>query len=130
MRIAACAFTTVVVGVAGSGSAQPKSPGKPTPQKIFSLVVVVNDPSGKPVAAARVSVTSGSTPTRYGLSDQAGEARFDGLPSGTTRVQVIADGFEVYGRDLLGPSTRLVVTLAKSATLSDYEPDPTEAQRR
>ena len=65
---------------------------------------VVRDYNGKPVRNASVILhpidKEGKQRGGYQLkTDQEGKTSFDGVPYGTLRIQVLAQGFQTYGQD-------------------------------
>lgn len=87
-------------GLAALGWAQ----GKPE-QYASVKFVVVKERNGKPVRNASVILHEVSKKGKQGKgglqlkTDSDGKTRFDGLPYGKVRVQVIARGFQTYGED-------------------------------
>ena len=67
--------------------------------------LVIKDYSGKPIRNASVvmhPVEKNGKQSKGGLqikTDPDGKARFDGVPYGKLRVQVIAPGYRTYGED-------------------------------
>ena len=67
--------------------------------------VVLKDYNGKPIRNAGVvmhPVNEKGKQSRGGLelkTDAEGRASFDGVPYGTLRVQVLAQGFQTFGED-------------------------------
>jgi hypothetical protein len=74
------------------------------PQSALSFVVLKDD-TGKPVRNAAVvlhPVGQHGKQAKTGFelkSDNDGKTHFDGIPFGTWRVQVIANGFQTFGSD-------------------------------
>ena len=62
----------VVLTGASVASAQPPA----------TITGVVSDPTGAPVAAARVELAGGASPARSAMSDAAGRYRFDSVAPG------------------------------------------------
>ncbi len=65
---------------------------------------VIRDYNGKPVRNASVILhpidKEGKQRGGYQLkTDQEGKTSFDGVPYGTLRIQVLAQGFQTYGQD-------------------------------
>jgi len=75
----------------------------------YALVkfLVVKDVNGKPIRNASVilhEVDKKGRQERGGLqlkTDNEGRTKYDGVPYGTVRVQVIARGFQTYGQDVV-----------------------------
>jgi Carboxypeptidase regulatory-like domain len=67
--------------------------------------LVIKDYNGKPIRNASVvmhPVEKNGKQSRGGLqikTDPDGKARFDGVPYGKLRVQVLAEGFQTFGED-------------------------------
>ena len=66
--------------------------------------LVIRDYNGKPVRNASVILhpidKEGKQRGGYQLkTDQEGKTSFDGVPYGTLRIQVLAQGFQTYGQD-------------------------------
>jgi hypothetical protein len=97
--IIAIVLGLVVFGVVGILSAQDDEPSS------SMHFMVVKDYNGKPIANAAVilhPVNTKGKQARGGMelkTDHAGQTRFDGIPYGTLRVQVIAQGFQTFGED-------------------------------
>ncbi len=74
------------------------------PQSSLSFVVLKDD-TGKPIRNAAVvlhPVGQHGKQAKSGFelkSDNDGKTHFDGIPYGTWRIQVIADGFQTFGDD-------------------------------
>ncbi|MFZ0314870.1 MAG: carboxypeptidase-like regulatory domain-containing protein [Candidatus Korobacteraceae bacterium] len=74
------------------------------PQSSLSFVVLKDD-NGKPIRNAAVvlhPVGQHGKQAKGGFelkTDNDGKTHFDGIPYGTLRVQVIADGFQTFGSD-------------------------------
>ena len=103
-------------GAESAVAAPASSAGKPSDT---SLVVRVRDRDGKPVRGASVWVRSGESWIE-GQSDRSGNADFDGLKTGSTRVQVVATGWNSSGSsvDLDGGEVTLDVALERRAAPS------------
>lgn len=79
------------------------------PKDKFASVkfVVVKDRNGKPVRNASIvlhAVNEDGEQEKGGLqlkTDQEGMTKYDGIPYGRVRVQVIARGFQTYGEDIV-----------------------------
>lgn len=99
-RLLLIPFSVVVIAATLMGSAK-KDEG---PQSSLSFVVLKDD-SGKPIRNAAVvlhPVGQHGKQAKSGFelkSDNDGKTHFDGIPYGTWRVQVIADGFQTFGND-------------------------------
>jgi hypothetical protein len=97
--IIAIVLGLVVFGVVGILSAQDDEPSS------SMHFMVVKDYNGKPIANAAVilhPVNTKGKQARGGMelkTDHEGQTRFDGIPYGTLRVQVIAQGFQTFGED-------------------------------
>jgi hypothetical protein len=74
------------------------------PQSALSFVVLKDD-TGKPIRNAAVvlhPVGQHGKQAKSGFelkTDNDGKTHFDGIPFGTWRIQVIADGFQTFGGD-------------------------------
>jgi hypothetical protein len=74
------------------------------PQSSLSFVVLKDD-TGKPIRNAAVvlhPVGQHGKQAKGGFelkTDNDGKTHFDGIPYGTLRIQVIADGFQTFGGD-------------------------------
>ncbi|HVO62253.1 MAG TPA: carboxypeptidase-like regulatory domain-containing protein [Terriglobales bacterium] len=91
--------------------------------------LVIRDYNGKPVRNASVilhPVDEGQQ-TRGGFqlkTDSEGRTSFEGVPYGTLRVQVLAQGFQTFGEDyqINQPTTQITVKLKRpSGQYSVYE---------
>ncbi len=80
----------VVLTGASVASAQPPA----------TITGVVSDPTGAPVAAARVELAGGASPARSAMSDAAGRYRFDSVAPGEYRLRVTAPGFQASERPI------------------------------
>lgn len=96
----------LAVGVAAGD--KKKTPEKFPKDKFASVkFVVVKDRNGKPVRNASVvlhAVNEDGEQEKGGLqlkTDQEGVTKYDGIPYGRVRVQVIARGFQTYGEDIV-----------------------------
>src|ERR1700730_5202086 len=77
-----------------------------------SIAGVVTDPSGAPLAEAKVTATSPALVVAQStLTDSQGGYRFPSLPPGTYDVAVEAPGFAVLKRD------SIVITAGFNATI-------------
>jgi hypothetical protein len=91
-----------ILAMAGAAFGQKDKDEEPTSWLNF---VVVKEDNGKPVRNAAVimhPVTSHGKQGKGGMelkTDLDGKADFDGIPYGTLRVQVLAQGFQTYGED-------------------------------
>src|SRR6185369_8613796 len=63
-----------------------------------SVLLLVRDPSGAPVAGAAASVISSTLPPRDAFTDDQGRARFDDLTPGVYLVTVNSDAFLPFER--------------------------------
>jgi len=79
----------------------PATPKADAPAKTTVVVLrgVVRTPSEEPLPGATVSVTANGKTIATGVTDASGSFGFGGLPAGTYRVQVAADGFDGYASD-------------------------------
>jgi len=92
------------------------------PQQTADLkFVVLKDDNGKPVRNASVvlhQLDARGRQERGGLelkTDAEGRASYDGIPYGKLRIQVIAPGFQTYGKDhdINQPEQELVIKLKR-----------------
>jgi hypothetical protein len=91
--------------------------------------LVIRDYNGKPVRNASVilhPVDEGQQ-SRGGFqlkTNSEGRTSFEGVPYGTLRVQVLAQGFQTFGEDyeIKGPTTEITIKLKRpSGQYSVYE---------
>ena len=90
------------------------------PQSALSFVVLKDD-TGKPIRNAAVvlyPVGQHGKQAKSGFelkSDNDGKTHFDGIPYGTWRVQVIANGFQTFGDDynINQPAQEITVRLKR-----------------
>jgi hypothetical protein len=83
--------------------------------------LVIRDTNGKPVRAASVvlhPVNRKGKQARGGFelkTDNDGKTEFEGVPYGTMRIQVLAQGFQTYGEDYVidKPGMNIVVKLKR-----------------
>jgi hypothetical protein len=82
--------------------------------------VVIRDYNGKPVRNASVILhpidKEGKQRGGYQLkTDPEGKTGFDGVPYGTLRIQVLAQGFQTYGQDyeINQPTTNVTIKLKR-----------------
>lgn len=82
--------------------------------------VVLRDYNGKPVRNASVILhpidKEGKQRGGYQLkTDPEGKTGFDGVPYGTLRIQVLAQGFQTYGQDfdINQPTTNVTIKLKR-----------------
>jgi hypothetical protein len=99
--------------------------------------MVIRDYNGKPIANAAVilhPVTTKGKQSKGGMelkTDHEGQTRFDGIPYGTLRVQVIAQGFQTFGEDydVNKPAIDVTIKLKRpQGQYSVYEPKKDEAK--
>ena len=95
--------------------------------------LVVKDSNGKPVKNAAVvlhPVTKKGKQERGGMelkTDPDGRTGFDGIPYGSLRVQVLAQGFQTFGQDydVNKPDMEIKIALKRPAgQYSVYENHP------
>ena len=85
--------------------------------------MVLRDTNGKPIRAASVvlhPVSKKGKQARGGFelkTDNDGKTEFEGVPYGTMRIQVLAQGFQTYGEDYVidKPNMDIVVKLKRPA---------------
>ena len=65
-------------------------------QQTGSLLFEVSNPSGQPVAGAKISISSAKVPGTERVTDEFGSARFLLLPPGTFKATVTADGYNTH----------------------------------
>jgi hypothetical protein len=86
----------------GGAAAQREPEEEPT--AILNFIILKED-NGKPVRNAAVIMHSVNSHGKQGRGDLElktdldGKTRFDGVPYGKLRVQVLASGFQTYGED-------------------------------
>jgi hypothetical protein len=99
--------------------------------------LVVRDSNGKPVKNAAVvlhPVNRKGKQERRGMelkTDPEGRTGFDGIPYGSLRVQVLAQGFQTFGEDydINKPDMEIRIKLKRPAgQYSIYENHPEEKQ--
>ena len=97
--------------------------------------VVLRDENGKPIRNAAVvlhPVNENGRQQRGGFelkTDPEGKARYDGVPYGTLRIQVLAPGFQTYGDDynVNQPNLDITIKMKRPAgQYSIYENHPAE----
>ncbi|HZR55290.1 MAG TPA: carboxypeptidase-like regulatory domain-containing protein [Terriglobales bacterium] len=102
------------------------------PESLVSFVVI-KDYNGKPIHNAGVvmhPVNDKGKQERGGLelkTDVDGKASFDGIPYGKLRIQVLAQGFQTYGKDydVNQPTMEITVKMKRpSGQYSIYEDHP------
>jgi hypothetical protein len=87
-----------------SGGAAAQREPAPEPTAILNFLILKED-NGKPVRNAAVIMHSVNSHGKQGRGDLElktdldGKTRFDGVPYGKLRVQVLASGFQTYGED-------------------------------
>jgi hypothetical protein len=121
--IIAC-FT--LLGVAGAQkSAQQEDKDEEPPTANVNFLILKQD-NGKPIRNASVimhSVNSHGQQSRGDLelkTDLEGKASFDGVPYGLLRVQVLASGFQTFGRDYDVKQSDVSVTIKLNRPESQY----------
>ncbi len=115
------------IGVmAGAGSLAPSAFGQeddPTSKVEF---MVVRDSNGKPVRAASVvlhPVSKKGKQARGGFelkTDNDGKTEFEGVPYGTMRIQVLAQGFQTYGEDYVIDKPNMDITVKLKRPADQY----------
>jgi hypothetical protein len=97
--------------------------------------LVIRDENGKPIRNAAVvlhPVEENGKQSKGGLelkTDPEGKARYDGVPYGKLRIQVLAPGFQTFGDDydVAQPSMDITIKLKRPVgQYSVYEPHPNE----
>lgn len=92
------------------------------PQQVSNLrFVVLKDYNGKPIRNASVilhQVSEAGRQSHGGLelkTDNDGKASYAGVPYGKLRIQVIAPGFQTYGKDheISQPEQEFVIKLRR-----------------
>jgi len=89
-------------------------------------VVVIKDDSEKPVRNAAVilhPVKPNGKQGKGGIelkTDAEGKTESDGMPYGTLRVQVIAPGFQTYGRDFTITQPQQILTVRLKRPQGQY----------
>ena len=92
----------MVLALLSLAIAQHDKDEEPTARLSF---LVIKDDNGKPIRNAAVimhSVGNSGKQARGGMelkTEGDGKTRFDGIPYGTLRVQVLASGFQTFGED-------------------------------
>ena len=108
------------------------------PQSALSFVVLKDD-TGKPIRNAAVvlhPVGQHGKQAKSGFelkSDNDGKTHFDGIPYGTWRVQVIANGFQTFGSDynMNQPVQEITIRLKRpQGQYSIYEKHDGDSGRR
>ncbi|MBV8904072.1 MAG: carboxypeptidase regulatory-like domain-containing protein, partial [Acidobacteriia bacterium] len=85
-----------------------------------SIVGEVKDASEAPIAGATITVTNtGTSERRTGASDTNGNYRFVNLVPGTYRVDIQAQGFKHYTRDLIRVDVEASVRIEASLEIGD-----------
>ena len=88
--------------------------------------VVLRDYIGKPVKNASVimhPVTKKGKQKNSGLqlkTNTDGKTSFDGIPYGSLRVQVLAEGFQTYGEDYVVDKPELEITIKLKRPQGQY----------
>ena len=88
--------------------------------------VVLRDYNGKPVKNASVimhPVTKKGKQKNSGLqlkTNTDGKTSFDGIPYGSLRVQVLAEGFQTYGEDYVVDKPELEITIKLKRPQGQY----------
>ena len=101
-RMVFAGVMVAMLAMASTAAAQRDEDDEPT--AVLNFLVLKND-NGKPVRNAAVimhAVNGRGKQERGDLelkTDAEGKANFDGIPYGTLRVQVLAQGFQTYGED-------------------------------
>jgi len=104
------------------------------PTSVISFLVV-RDYNGKPIRNANVIVHPVEKNGKQGKggielkTDLDGKTSFDGIPYGTVRVQVLAEGFQTYGDDyaISQPKTAITIKLKRpQKQYSIYEDHPSQ----
>jgi hypothetical protein len=97
--------------------------------------LILKDDNGKPVRNAAVvvhPVTRKGKQQRAGIelkTDAEGATKFDSIPYGKMRIQVLAPGFQTFGQDydIDQPTTEITVKLKRPASqYSIYEEHPSD----
>jgi hypothetical protein len=107
--VGAAVLAVVCLLALGAAAGDKKKPAEKFPKDKFASVkfVVVKDKNGKPVRSASVilhAVNEDGEQEKGGLqlkTDQEGVTKYDGIPYGRVRVQVIARGLQTYGEDIV-----------------------------
>jgi Carboxypeptidase regulatory-like domain len=88
--------------------------------------LVIKDYNGKPIRNASVvmhPVEKNGKQSRGGLqikTDPDGKAKFDGVPYGKLRVQVLAEGFQTFGEDYDINKPNLDITIKMKRPSEQY----------
>jgi len=88
--------------------------------------MVVRDSNGKPVRAASVvlhPVSKKGKQARGGFelkTDNDGKTEFEGVPYGTMRIQVLAQGFQTYGEDYVIDKPNMDITVKLKRPADQY----------
>lgn len=102
------AIFTLAAGALGAAAEDKKKTKEPEyPKDKYASVkfVVVKDRNGKPIRNASVvlhEVNKDGHEEHGGMqlkTDEEGRTKYDGIPYGKVRIQVIARGFQTYGQD-------------------------------
>jgi hypothetical protein len=92
----------------------------------FINFLIIKDDNGKPVRNAAVimhAVSEKGKQERGGMelkTDPDGKANFDGLPYGTLRVQVLAQGFQTFGEDYTVDKSKIEITIKLKRPQGQY----------
>jgi hypothetical protein len=131
----------VVLGMAALGMSSTLLAQRDKPQDEFGPTswlnfVVLKDDNGKPVRNAAVimhPVSAKGKQEQGGMelkTDADGKCDYNGIPYGTLRVQVLAQGFQTYGEDfnIDKPKTELTIKMKRPQhQYSIYDNPPSNA---
>src|SRR5271165_7654670 len=132
----------VVMAVIATAGAAWGQRDKDTEPMSYIYFLVVKDENGKPVRNAAVimhEVNPKGKQERGGMelkTDLDGKANFDGIPYGTLRVQVLAQGFQTFGEDYDVAKDKLEITIklkrpqGQYSVYDDHTKDPNAAPKQ
>ncbi len=117
----ACLLTLTLLPLAAAQRA--KEEEEPTSDLTF---LVLKDDNGKPVRNAAVIMHSVNAKGKQGRgdlelkTDADGRTGFDGIPYGTLRVQVLAQGFQTFGEDYQVDHAKMDFTIKLKRPQNQY----------
>jgi hypothetical protein len=136
-------FAGVVLAMLATASVawgqQDKDDNEPTALINF---LIVKDDNGKPVRNAAVIMHGVSEKGKQGRggmelkTDLDGKANFEGIPYGTLRVQVLAQGFQTFGEDYTVDKSKMDLTIklkrpqGQYSVYDDHAKDPNAAPKQ
>jgi hypothetical protein len=118
-----CICVIALLAFLPGAAAQRDQEEEPTAELNF---VVLKDDNGKPVRNAAVIMHSVNSKGKQGRgdlelkTDPDGKASFDGVPYGTLRVQVLAQGFQTFGEDYAVDRAKMDFTIKLKRPQNQY----------